>query len=982
MHTSQDAALFLEAASLVSNTKGPSSAAESLVAIKSGLETLMAAVRIDLRPRFIVASILPYMKHIIDPRVKTVGNGHFLAAILDAILVPATFWSALLQAHRDGEIQKDGLEPLKTFASLCLEIISSQSDSLNSHHADIEAIMKGSSLLNAPSVEVRVLAQRIQKVIHLRMKSVSVQHECSPGGRHDNDFSDFRDILIYPTNDEILSSEKPFLQRLEDVFETAMDDRARTYLGWLFRLLREDMLAELREDLQAAWGQTKRKRRPISFSSLTLLGGSNAGNPNPPRRHPSTSRPYLLDLHCGTELQYLVDWPEEKKTKFLDNPKAVFKHNSFGALCVGSNVIAFGNMMKNNVALGKGQFGFQVSGLVGLKNAVEALTGSQRDKIKLFVVDTPTFAYEPILRRLQDITELPLEDQLLDPKADKTAVEQLAPMKALVEGLQSALDSRKVVTLKSSFNLRLGGAQLESTINGLTSSLALIQGPPGTGKSLIGAAIVLNILKMTNRRVLVLSYTNHALEQFLEDLLDIGVNEADMVLLGPKSSPKTQSMRVDDRLSSGNFRISRQVFAEIDSLKTKAVVIDQRLADLMEQLTSGRIDGDDIIALLEFSEDDGHFWQAFQLPQADDGFQLTLKHNKRASPRELYWSWLRDMKLEALGQFAMLMSPEAQAVWNMSRDARVSLDNKWADQVRAERKQTYLELSEEAEGVQGQIRNLYAESKRKLLQQTRLIGCTTTRASMYQSIITTVDVIVVEEAGEILEAHIIAAGSPSVKQIILIGDHKQLRPKVNNYALTVEKGDGFDLNVSLFERLIKQGRPFTTLQEQHRSHPDISHFARILAYDGLKDSPKTLEREAIRGLSSRVVFVHHEHPEEEMGDHTDRHEPGSRSKRNIHEARMILKTVKYLSQQGYKTENMVVLTAYLGQLSLLKDELSAQNDPYLNDLDDHDLVRAGLMTQASSKVNKRPLRLSTIGKSNYRCRPALTLSRQLSGRGE
>jgi superfamily I DNA and/or RNA helicase len=39
----------------------------------------------------------------------------------------------------------------------------------------------------------------------------------------------------------------------------------------------------------------------------------------------------------------------------------------------------------------------------------------------------------------------------------------------------------------------------------------------------------------------------------------------------------------------------------------------------------------------------------------------------------------------------------------------------------------------------------------------------------------------VEEAAEILEAHVITALSQRTKHVILIGDHKQLRPKVHGH---------------------------------------------------------------------------------------------------------------------------------------------------------------------------------------------------------
>lgn len=95
----------------------------------------------------------------------------------------------------------------------------------------------------------------------------------------------------------------------------------------------------------------------------------------------------------------------------------------------------------------------------------------------------------------------------------------------------------------------------------------------------------------------------------------------------------------------------------------------------------------------------------------------------------------------------------------------------------------------------------------------------------------------VEEAGEILEAHILSALGPRTKHLVLIGDHKQLRPKVDNYQLTVQAGQGHTLNVSLFERLVLAGFPHSTLAVQHRMHPSISSLIRH-TYPALQDHPK------------------------------------------------------------------------------------------------------------------------------------------------
>ncbi len=59
-----------------------------------------------------------------------------------------------------------------------------------------------------------------------------------------------------------------------------------------------------------------------------------------------------------------------------------------------------------------------------------------------------------------------------------------------------------------------------------------------------------------------------------------------------------------------------------------------------------------------------------------------------------------------------------------------------------------------------------------------------------------------EEAGEVLEAHLLACLSKHTEHLLLIGDHEQLRPKVERYELQAVSGRGHDLDVSLFEALV------------------------------------------------------------------------------------------------------------------------------------------------------------------------------------
>ena len=268
------------------------------------------------------------------------------------------------------------------------------------------------------------------------------------------------------------------------------------------------------------------------------------------------------------------------------------------------------------------------------------------------------------------------------------------------------------------------------------------------------------------------------------------------------------------------------------------------------------------------------------------------------------------------------------------------------------------------------ISSIYMERDLVILRQKRVIACTTTAAAKYVQCLKSVypGVLLVEEAGEILESHILTALGPDTKQLILIGDHKQLRPKVH-HDLSVERGSGYDLNRSLFERLVLRGYPHKSLHQQHRMRPELAEFVRDLTYPDLVDAARTKNRPDIRGLQDNMVFLNHTQHEIDMNNVPDWKDTTSpSSKNNPFEAKMALKCVRYLGQQNYKTDSIVVLTPYLGQLRLLMDELGKDNDPVLNDLDSHDLVRAGLMPAETAKIGKPQLRISTIGKFTFNAR--------------
>ena len=149
-------------------------------------------------------------------------------------------------------------------------------------------------------------------------------------------------------------------------------------------------------------------------------------------------------------------------------------------------------------------------------------------------------AYRHILNRLQKIEE--------DPPLFKSYIVDCIPLESIpppsylmVKKLDkddtcfdfSALDCSHSVNILDSHTwphheeVSLDKSQLAAVQMALTQEVSVIQGPPGTGKTYIGLKIVEILLQNKAKwdsslksPILIVYYTNHALDQFLEGILN------------------------------------------------------------------------------------------------------------------------------------------------------------------------------------------------------------------------------------------------------------------------------------------------------------------------------------------------------------------------------------------------------------------------------------------------------------------------------
>ncbi|XP_042904468.1 NFX1-type zinc finger-containing protein 1 [Parasteatoda tepidariorum] len=304
---------------------------------------------------------------------------------------------------------------------------------------------------------------------------------------------------------------------------------------------------------------------------------------------------------------------------------------------------------------------------------------------------------------------------------------------------------------------------------------------------------------------------------------------------------------------------------------------------------------------------------------ADVSFDLPAQKRKRkvVAPQKSEWKtqggkkglkkYIRQ-KLYDNEKMSEVEASDINDVWRLSIDKRWQLYKFWW--------QLYIENKQaETLGTQQKFRELYKELNELrsledgyLCQKADIVGMTTTGAAKYKHIIEFLNpkIVIVEEAAEILESHIVTSLAPKTQHVILIGDHQQLRPSPTVHLLSVK----YNLNVSLFERMVKNGMECQQLKIQHRMRPDVARLLVPHIYKDLENHESVSEYENIKGFAKNVFFLSHSNLEFQEGD--------SKSKVNQHEARFLIKLCRYLILQNYDPSQITILTTYSGQLFEIK----------------------------------------------------------------
>ena len=305
-------------------------------------------------------------------------------------------------------------------------------------------------------------------------------------------------------------------------------------------------------------------------------------------------------------------------------------------------------------------------------------------------------------------------------------------------------------------------------------------------------------------------------------------------------------------------------------------------------------------------------------------------------------------------------------IWLLSPSDRLRLYLFWVESYRERYRVEIHRGEQEYEQLCHQLEAVRFEEEEEVIRRATVVGMTTSGAARYHSVLQRVapKIVVIEGAAEVMEAHIITSLSHNTKHTILIGDHKQLRPKATVYELAQK----YNLEISLFERMVMNSMDCKRLSIQHRMRPEIAELTKRIYDHDIVDHESVSEYEDITGVTCNLFFIDHCKPEKLEG--------GLQSYSNSHEADFLVALCNYLLLQGYQRSQITILTMYTGQLLLLQEKMPKRTfggirvcavDNFQGE--ENDIILLSLVRSNSER------RIGFLGESNRIC-VALSRARQ------
>jgi hypothetical protein len=329
-----------------------------------------------------------------------------------------------------------------------------------------------------------------------------VTDEILPGGRHDNDHENFRNIRVIPTADELCCEARPWLPLASGENDFVADPPTRL-ISNNFRLLREDALITMKKRIVENY-------RPWANARIVDLDIS-------------VSKGFSFVVQCDTRGKGSCNWevsrslaggavvafckegaPEVMGTISVRDARTKGEWlNAPGGPMIGVMFDIHGGHFKraldflvNNSSLAhhmkvlRGQYedASKKKQKARIESSITKMERYKRHMVSFDMIEASSsfFAYEPILKSLQLMTSIPFVEEMCEKSSGSTGnLDYLPPQVRLPKN--SICNGHLCDFLSWSAddvlaNTTLDISQVDALYHTFTNRVALIQGPPGTGK--------------------------------------------------------------------------------------------------------------------------------------------------------------------------------------------------------------------------------------------------------------------------------------------------------------------------------------------------------------------------------------------------------------------------------------------------------------------------------------------------------------------
>jgi intron-binding protein aquarius len=359
---------------------------------------------------------------------------------------------------------------------------------------------------------------------------------------------------------------------------------------------------------------------------------------------------------------------------------------------------------------------------------------------------------------------------------------------------ENALYSNNLQYVKNSKrnNIKFTSKQVEAIHSGVNHGLTLIVGPPGTGKTDVAVQIIsLLYQNFPNQRTLIVTHSNHGLNDIFEKITNLNIDERYLLRLGQGERDLSTNLEKD---FSKNGRVNYMLNRRIELLN---VVL--KLAHSLNIFTFEEYTCEHAINLYDYGG----------IKEKIDKFRQDIKHKVEKTPitsEHLYENFpFKNFFNLSLG------SPSNNLTLEVSEEYLNIIENLFIEikELRA------FEL----------LRNNYERGNHLLVRGSKIIAMTCTHAALKRKEFIKLgfeyDNIIMEEAAQILEVETFipmllqsSDGKESkLKRVVLIGDNNQLPPIIKSNAF---KFYG-NMDQSMFNRFIRIEVPHVLLDQQGRT---------------------------------------------------------------------------------------------------------------------------------------------------------------------